>query len=254
MQKLIGHIGRPHDKPYKYSDVRCARKGFLSIFTYNVDTMSHPIEMMDRGHAVVVLPVNFKTGEIIMVLQPRFNLAFAEMQELQKMRLEAVRKAQTGLIARFFERMGEGIVANAYLENGMLPPGATPVTVPQEHVLTWELPAGMIEAGEDPAVSAVRELAEETGFSIGVDKLTKVATYHPSIGGTTEQLTAYIADVTDVEPNLEHAGDGQESIAVWSIGIDDAMTMLRDGRMRSASSNILLRELQIMLMRRGLVP
>jgi ADP-ribose pyrophosphatase len=29
---------------------------------------------------------------------------------------------------------------------------------------SWELPAGLVDAGEDPAVSAARELLEETGF------------------------------------------------------------------------------------------
>lgn len=33
---------------------------------------------------------------------------------------------------------------------------------------TWELPAGMLEAGEDPAEAALRELAEEVGHSAPV--------------------------------------------------------------------------------------
>lgn len=35
---------------------------------------------------------------------------------------------------------------------------------PALEAFTWELPAGLLERGEDPAVGATRELAEETGY------------------------------------------------------------------------------------------
>lgn len=38
----------------------------------------------------------------------------------------------------------------------------------------WTLPAGFIDAGEDPASAAIREVEEETGLSIQIDRLIDV--------------------------------------------------------------------------------
>lgn len=38
----------------------------------------------------------------------------------------------------------------------------------------WSLPAGFVDAGEDPAVAAVREVLEETGLTIAIDGLLDV--------------------------------------------------------------------------------
>ncbi len=39
---------------------------------------------------------------------------------------------------------------------------------------TWGLPAGKIEAGEDPRTAAVREVAEEVGIELDPEKLQEV--------------------------------------------------------------------------------
>lgn len=49
----------------------------------------------------------------------------------------------------------------------------------------WEVPAGRIDAGEQPADAAAREALEETGWE--VDDVRPLVAYHPS-NGLTDQL------------------------------------------------------------------
>jgi 8-oxo-dGTP pyrophosphatase MutT (NUDIX family) len=44
----------------------------------------------------------------------------------------------------------------------------------------WELPGGVVEDGEEPAVTAVRELAEETGYAAG--RVEHLVTFQPMVG------------------------------------------------------------------------
>jgi 8-oxo-dGTP pyrophosphatase MutT (NUDIX family) len=41
----------------------------------------------------------------------------------------------------------------------------------------WELPGGHCDAGEDPAVTAAREVEEETGYRIRIDRVVGVYTW-----------------------------------------------------------------------------
>lgn len=79
----------------------------------------------------------------------------------------------------------------------------------------WELPAGTLNVGEDPAVAAVRELAEETGYRCG--RLTHLHSFHASPGIMDERMHVYAAsDLTAGETALE-VGEVIETHAVrWS--------------------------------------
>lgn len=59
-----------------------------------------------------------------------------------------------------------------------------------------EIPAGLLEPGEAPAVCAARELAEELGYAAG--RLVHLATYRTSPGFTDEVTMVYLA--LDLEP------------------------------------------------------
>ncbi len=85
----------------------------------------------------------------------------------------------------------------------------------------YELPAGIIEEGEDPAETASRELIEETGYKAGI--LKQVFTMYLAPGYSTEYMYAFIAyDLKEVGAKPEP----YEVIKRRIINIDNALAMI----------------------------
>lgn len=59
-----------------------------------------------------------------------------------------------------------------------------------------EVPAGLLNEGENPSQAAVRELKEETGIIIREDSLIKVGEGYSSPGYTDESLFLFIAPIS----------------------------------------------------------
>lgn len=95
----------------------------------------------------------------------------------------------------------------------------------------WELPAGTLEAGEDPGVCAGRELVEETGYR--ADALERLTGFHPTPGFVTEFMHAYRAT------GLTHVGqdlDPNEQIEVEAMPLARALDLVRDGEVMDAKT------------------
>jgi ADP-ribose pyrophosphatase len=58
--------------------------------------------------------------------------------------------------------------------------------------IMFELPAGKLEPGEDPAEAALREFREETGYTAA--HIKKVAAFYPTVGYSTEILHVFFAE------------------------------------------------------------
>ncbi|AHI56480.1 NUDIX domain-containing protein [Listeria ivanovii] len=69
-----------------------------------------------------------------------------------------------------------------------------------------EIPAGKMEVGEEPIITAKRELEEETGFQS--DNLTYLTSFYTSPGFANELLHIFVArDLHQVEKPLEQDPD-----------------------------------------------
>ena len=94
-----------------------------------------------------------------------------------------------------------------------------------------ELPAGKMEPGEDPLVTAQRELKEECGYE--ARDWRHLATLHPCIGYADERIELYLArDLTHVGNAL----DDEEFLEVFALTIDEALAWVRDGRITEAKA------------------
>ncbi|MGB5832484.1 MAG: NUDIX hydrolase [Thiohalocapsa sp.] len=95
----------------------------------------------------------------------------------------------------------------------------------------WELPAGKIDPGEGPAVTAERELAEEAGLlAVSWDPLGLL---HSSPGVFTEVIHLYLARGLS-QVDLGHESD--EVIEVHWVPLADALIWCSDGTITDAKT------------------
>jgi ADP-ribose pyrophosphatase len=95
----------------------------------------------------------------------------------------------------------------------------------------WELPAGTLEPGESPDEAAVRELAEETGYSAA--RWRKLAEFYPSPGVLSERMHLYVArDLTPGPPRPEV----DEDLTAHVVPRDQAVAWSTDGTIRDAKT------------------
>lgn len=227
MITVIDRIGKAPAR-LVYGDFRLERRGFLSIISYAIKGYAHRFDVMERGQAVVVLPVDFKRRSLYMLTEIRPNRPL-------------------GIV-------GSGREIFRDLLEGSADP-ADSFDVPAEEARMYELCAGMIDADkktgqmlETREEAALRELREETGLVIEDSRLNFVGSYFPSVGGSTEIVHAYIADLPDdhAERRVSAKGDGGEEIEVLTMSWDEAFGLLKAHKIGSSSAGLLLRELRIM--------
>lgn len=101
----------------------------------------------------------------------------------------------------------------------------------------WEIPAGLLDIpGEDPRVAAQRELAEEADMV--ADRWDVLVDYFTSPGGSTEALRVFLArEVRDSDAHFEREDEEATMEYAW-VRLDDALTMVLDGRLHNPSAVI----------------
>jgi len=99
----------------------------------------------------------------------------------------------------------------------------------------WEIPAGTLEQGEAPEHAAIRELAEETGYS--AKSWRKLTEFYPSPGVLDERTHLYLAtDLTPGDTRPEAGEDLEPHVVLWS----DALEWALDGTIRDAKTLVAL--------------
>lgn len=94
-----------------------------------------------------------------------------------------------------------------------------------------ELPAGTLEAGEDPDSCAAREIREETGLA--AKKIQKLGAFFMAPGYSSEYLHIYLA--TGLYPD-RLTGDEDEFLELEAIPVEKVYEMVRAGQLEDGKS------------------
>ena len=96
-----------------------------------------------------------------------------------------------------------------------------------------ELPAGRTDPGEEPEVTAGRELSEETGYTAG--SIKHLLTFYPTCGYSAETLHIFICrDLTAGETDW----DDSECIELYEYDPDELIDMVMRNEIKDAKTII----------------
>ncbi len=163
-------------------------------------------------------------------LEPFVTLAREPLLDARVFRVERLRRrsARTGRDHEFFHiAAGSWVNVVALTREGHL------VLVRQERhgveAPTLEIPGGMVDEGEDPAVAALRELAEETGY---VGRVAEpLGWVHPNPALQSNRCYTFL--VRDVVAGPPHPDEG-EDLEVSTVPLACARDLVRRGEITHA--------------------
>ena len=108
----------------------------------------------------------------------------------------------------------------------------------------WELPAGLIDAGESPREAAARELEEELGFRVRPEALEQLGEWAwPVPGFIAERHFYFCVDVSGIrrEAPTEDGSALERGAAIDHFPLASVLAQARAGKLRDAKTELALR-------------
>jgi len=143
-------------------------------------------------------------------------------------RLDRVREGEIEYEREIVEHRGSAVIVPYFSD------GTIAMVRQYRHAMgkyLLEVPAGMLEAGEEPLEGARRELEEEIGVTAG--KIEPLAAFYISPGFLTQKMNLFLAtELTETGQKLED----DELLTIERIPLDEAAQMATDGRIEDAKS------------------
>ncbi|MCM3236893.1 NUDIX hydrolase [Heyndrickxia oleronia] len=112
---------------------------------------------------------------------------------------------------------------------------------PMERALV-EIPAGKLEPGEKPEVTAVRELEEETGYEC--NPLDHIISFYTSPGFADELIHLYLATGLRKKENPRSA-DEDEFVELIEVSLEEAIQLVKEQKIFDAKTAYAIQYLQL---------
>ena len=97
-----------------------------------------------------------------------------------------------------------------------------------DHGMTIELCAGIVDKELSLAEIAKEEVEEECGYDIPLSNIQKITSFHTSVGFAGSKQTLYFAEVEESMKVSEGGGIDHEQIEVVYLPLDEAKKLLYD--------------------------
>ncbi|MCM3735931.1 NUDIX hydrolase [Bacillus cytotoxicus] len=105
-----------------------------------------------------------------------------------------------------------------------------------------EIPAGKLEQGEKPEVTAIRELEEETGYIC--DNMELITSFYTSPGFADEIV--YVYEATGLKKKEDKADlDEDEFVELMEVSLEEALQLIKEQRIHDAKTMFAIQYLQL---------
>jgi ADP-ribose pyrophosphatase len=135
---------------------------------------------------------------------------------------------------------------HVYLRTSLRPPLAFRPDPPATGGGAWELPAGLIDAGESPAEAAARELEEEIGFRVEPSEMRPLGPTSYPVSGMCGESHAFFEVAVDPRVRGVPSEDGsplEQGAAIASLPLAEAIEHCQSGAIRDLKTELALRRL-----------
>ena len=96
--------------------------------------------------------------------------------------------------------------------------------------MSWELPGGKVDPGEQPVNAAIRECFEETG--VRCRNLQPLVVYYPGLDNFNNRTTLFYS--TEIDDSTKFIGDEKEVAEISWISLGECLEMIFKGEILDA--------------------
>ncbi|HEX3770819.1 MAG TPA: NUDIX hydrolase [Polyangiaceae bacterium] len=140
----------------------------------------------------------------------------------------------------------QGGAVQLYLRSAFRPPCALRPIPPADDGNLWEVPAGLVEPGEDPAETAARELGEELGFAVTAADMRPLGPWTYPVPGVIPERHIFFAVEVDPASRATPTEDGsplERGAVITTVPLAEVLEHCRRGAVRDAKTELIVRRL-----------